>query len=173
VPTGSANGWSTANWGVWRYQTRREPNDMNLSRPTAVTKMPIRDGIYPTSDSSGFVIFSYTQATISQIVSIDNLVGINTITGVLNIANVSNGANDNFTFKIEYKTSTGTILYTKTTGSRPAPSTWENYELKLTRGESPNFDLIKSITVSITSVDTGYWSGQYGPAMDYCRLIVS
>ena len=152
---------------------------MNLSRPTAVTKMPIRYNIYPTSDSSGFVIFSYTQATISQTVSIDNLVGVNTITGVLNIVNVLNRNGpvppliDTFTFKIDYKDSTDNILYSTVYNNEKAPPTWTNYTLTLTRDESPNFDLIKSITVSITSKDNGGWSGQYGPAMDYCRLIVS
>jgi hypothetical protein len=135
--------------------------------------MPIRAGIYPTSSSTGFVIFSYVSATISQTVPISNLIGINTITVLLNIVNVSNNATDTFTFQVQYKNSAGIVLYTTTTGSILAPSNWTDYQLMLTRTGSPNFDLIKSITVNITGIDSGYWNGQYGPAMDYCRLTVS
>jgi hypothetical protein len=166
IVSNGANGWtSTRGWDAW--------SGISANKPTAVTNMPIREGIYPTSTSTGFVIFSFAPATISQTVTIDNLVGVNTITGVLNIVNVSNNAPDNFTFQIQCKNSTGTVLYTKTTGSIQAPDSWTDYTLTLTRAESPNFDLIKSITVNITSIDTGYWNGQYGPTMDYCRLTVS
>ena len=182
IPTGSANGWtSSRNWGKWRYENRPGFTD-GVSLPSAVTKMPIRTGVYPSSDSSGFVIFSYIATTISQTVTIDNLVGINTITGVLNIANVSNGSNDKFTFQIQYKDSIDAVLYTKTTNTTPttqltAPSSWTDYTLTFTRTDAndPNkdFDLIKSITINITGLDSGFWGGQYGPAIDYCRLTVS
>lgn len=170
ITDNAADGWvSSVGWQVWGYQTG--------SKPTAVINMPIRAGVYPTSDSTGFAIFSFIPATISQTVPISNLVGINIITGVLNIVNVSNGAADNFTFQIQYKNSTGATLYTKTTGSIAAPSSWEDYILILTRDDTTDpskpFDAITSITVSITSKDTGFWAGQYGPAIDYCRLTVS
>jgi hypothetical protein len=170
ITNNSADDWvSSVGWQVWGYQTG--------TKPTAITNMPIRTDVYPTSASTGFAIFSYTTATISQTVPISNLVGINTITGILNIVNVSNGAADNFTFQIQYKNSTGAILYTKTTGSIAAPASWEDYTLILTRDDaidpSKPFDAITSITVSITSKDTGFWAGQYGPAIDYCRLTVS
>jgi hypothetical protein len=165
ITNSAADNWhSTQGWQSW--------NLTSGSRPTAVMDMPTRD-VYPTSTSTGFVIFSYTTVTISQTVAIDNLVGINTITGVLNIANVSNGGVDTFTFLIEYKSSTGSILYTTTTNSTNAPASWTDYTLTLTRDTSPKFDLIKSIKVSIVGKDTGFWAGQYGPAMDYCRLTVS
>ncbi len=165
ITNSAADNWhSTQGWQAW--------NLTSGSRPTAMIDMPTRD-VYPVSNSSGFVIFSYTTVTISQTISIDNLIGINTITGVLNIANVSNGATDTFTFLIEYKSSTGSILYTTTTNSTNAPASWTDYTLTLTRDESPNFDSIKSIKVSIVGKDTGFWAGQYGPAMDYCRLTVS
>jgi hypothetical protein len=165
ITNGAADNWhSTQGWQLW--------NISSGSRPTAVMDMPTRD-VYPESNSSGFVIFSYTTVTISQTIAIDNLEGINTITCVLNIANVSNGAPDTFTFLIEYISSTGSILYTTTTNSIQAPSSWTDYTLTLTRETSPNFDSIKSIKVSIVGKDTGFWAGQYGPAMDYCRLTVS
>ncbi len=161
-----ASGWaSTRDWEAWGYQTG--------TKPTAVTTMPIRAGVYPTSTSTGFIIFTYQDATISQTASNISLAGYNTITGILNIVNVSNGNTDKFTFQIQYKGSTGAVLYTSTTGNINAPATWTDYTLTLARAEFPNFDLIKSITVSITSKDTGFWAGQYGPAMDYCRLTIS
>jgi hypothetical protein len=165
ITNNAADNWhSTQGWQAWAFSSG--------SRPTAVMDMPTRD-VYPISNSTGFVIFSFNEATISQTISIDNLVGINTITGVLNIANVSNGRADTFTFLIEYKSSTGSNLYTNSTGSISAPASWTDYTLTLTRAASPNFDLIKSIKVSIVGDDIGFWAGQYGPAMDYCRLTVS
>lgn len=171
IISNGANGW-TSSRGWQPY------SETSASAPTTVITMPTRD-VYPTSTSTGFVIFSFQSATISQTINIDNLIGIDTITGVLNIVNVPNrpteiGNNaDTFTFQIQYKNSTGVVLYTSTTGNIRCPSTWTDYTLTLTRAGSPNFDLIKSITVSITGLDSGYWNGQYGPAIDYCRLIVS
>lgn len=166
IVSNGANGWtSTRGWDAWQYAAG--------NKPTAIVSMPIRAGVYPISTSTGFIIFTYVQATISQIVSITSLSGYNTITGVLNIVNVSNNATDKFTFQIQYKDNTGTVIYTSTTGNINAPSTWTDFTLTLTRNSFPNFDLIKSITVSINAVDSGFWAGQYGPAMDYCRLTIS
>jgi hypothetical protein len=165
IVSNGASGWtSSAGWQAWGYQTG--------NRPTAVTTMPIRAGVYPISTSSGFIIFSFQSATISQTVSNISLEGHNTISGVLNIVNVSNNATDTFTFRIQYRDSTDTVIHTKTTGNIQAPPTWTDFTLALTRDEFPNFDSIKSITVNITGIDTGFWSGQYGPAMDYCRLTI-
>lgn len=171
IISNGATGWvSTRGW-----QARSDSG----SAPTAIITMPIRTDIYPTSSSTGFVIFTYISATISQTVSNIDLSLYNTITGVLNIANVSNrltevGANaDTFTFQIQYKDAIGTVLYTSTTGSIRAPTTWTDYTLTLERFVSQNFDLIKTITVSITGLDSGFWAGQYGPAIDYCRLAIS
>ncbi len=164
ITDNGASGWtSTQGWDSYSYTF--------ANSPTTVMNMP--DG-YPISTSTGFVIFSFQSATISQTIPIISLVGINTITGVLNIVNVSNrNMTDTFTFQIQYKNSTGLVLYTTTTNSIQAPATWTDYTLTLTRNASPNFDLIKSITVNITSIDVGYWNGHHGPAMDYCRLTVS
>jgi hypothetical protein len=167
IVSNGANGWSSSQgWDAYSATL--------ANSPTAVTNMPIYTGVYPTSSSTGFVIFSYVSATVSQTVSISNLIGINIITVLLNIANVSNrDLTDTFTLQVQYKNSTGTVLYTTSTGSISAPSTWTDYTLTLPRDGSPNFDLIKSITVNITGIDTGFWNGQFGPAMDYCRLTVS
>ena len=182
--TGSANGWtSSREWQAWGYSSG--------SAPTARLEMPQRsDGVrvvYPLSSGpNGFVIFSYATATISQTVTISSLTGINTITGVLNIVNVpnrpseesdltrTNDTPDTFTFQIQYRNRTGgTLLTTKSTRSQQVPPTWTDVPLTLTRAEAPYFDDIKSITVNITGLDSGYWGGQYGPAVDYCRLTVS
>jgi hypothetical protein len=166
IVSDGAYGWtSSIGWEPLGYQIG--------TKPTAVTNMPIRQGVYPTSTLSGFVIFSYNVATISQTVSNIDLTDKNTIKCILNIVNVANNSPDIFTFQVQYKDNTNTILYTSTTGSTQAPSTWTDYTLTLTRTGNLNFDSIKSITVNITGDDIGFWAGQYGPAMDYCRLIVS
>ena len=172
IVNNGANGWtSSTGWSAHDFY--------NANKPTAVLDLPKREGIYPESSSSGFVIFSYISATISQTVPITNLVGINTITCVLNIINIlNNNAIDNFTFQIQYKNSSGAVLYTSTTNNvqsqAQAPATWTDYTLTLTRdATTPQFDKIKSITVSIISKDNGFWNGHYGPAMDYCRLTIS
>lgn len=166
IVSNGASGWSSSRgWAAY--------SGSSASVPTTVTNMPIRAGVYPTSLSIGFVIFSYVSTTVSQTVNISSLTGINTITGVLNIVNVSNNAVDTFTFQIQYKNSAGTVLYTSTTGSVTAPASWTDYTLTLTRAASPNFDQIKSATVSITGIDGGFWNGHYGPAMDYCTLTLS
>lgn len=165
ITNNSADSWvSSRGWQAY--------SETSASAPTAVANMPTRD-VYPTSTSTGFIIFSYVSATVSQTVTIPSLTGINTITGILNIANTANNARDNFTFQIQYKNSAGTVLYTTSTGSTPAPDIWTDYNLTLTRAASPNFDLIKAITVSITGIDSGFWNGQFGPVVDYCTLIVS
>jgi hypothetical protein len=166
IVSNGANGWtSSRGWDAWNISVG--------NKPTAVITMPIRAGVYPTSTSSGFVILTYISSTISQTVSNISLAGYNTITSVLNIVNVSNNATDTFTFQIQYKNDTDVVLYTSTTGNIQAPATWTDYTLTLTRNGNPNFDLIKKITVNITGIDSGFWAGQYGPAMDYCRLTIS
>ena len=166
--TGAATSWSASpGWQAF------SPS-YSASRPCTVTNMPSYAGVYPTSSSTGFVIFSYVSATISQTINITSLTGINTITGVLNIANTNNRSlGDTFTFQIQYKNAAGTVLYTSTTNSTTAPAAWTDYTLTLTRASSPNFDLIKSATVNITGIDSGFWNGQFGPAMDYCTLTLT
>ncbi len=166
----AADGWtSSTGWQAWAYEGG------GTNRPCVLTEMPIRD-VYPTSTSTGFIIFSYVLATISQTINITGLGGNNTINTVLNIANVSNGSADQYTFTVIFyggSNGTGSILYNLTTGSVTAPSVFTDITLTLDRDTSPNFDNIRSIKVSITSRDSGNWGGQYGPAMDYCRLIVN
>jgi hypothetical protein len=166
ITNNGADGWaSSRGWQAY--------SGISANSPTAVLTMPIRTDVYAISDTSGFVIFSYISATVSQTVAVPSLTGINTITGVLNIVNTNNNATDTFTFQIQYKNNAGTVLYTTTTGNINAPNTWTDYTLTLTRATSPNFDLIKVITVNITGIDSGFWNGQYGPAMDYCTLTVT
>jgi hypothetical protein len=166
----SADGWtSSPGWQAWAF------DGAGTRQPCVLTNMPIRD-VYPTSSSTGFIIFSYQSATISQTINITGLGGINTINSVLNIANVSNGTTDTYTFTIIFysaSNASGSILYTLTTGSVNAPTGFTDVPLTLSRSTSPNFDNIKSIKVSITAIDRGGWGGQYGPAMDYCTLTVN
>ncbi len=167
----AATGWTSSNgWLPWAFQNT--PGQPAVNRPCTVQTMPIRAGVYPTSSSSGFVIFSYVRSTISQTVNITGLGGINSIVTILNIANVSNGTADSYTFTVTFKNAAGTTLYTLTTGSITAPTGFTDVPLTLDRSTSPNFDNIKSITVSINSIDAGFWGGQYGPAMDYCTVTV-
>jgi hypothetical protein len=169
--TGAASNWSSSiNWNAWQYQVG--------TRPTTVASMPSRPGVWATSESNGFIIFTYNTATISQTVNLTGLDGIESIRGVLNIVastnNINpgrpNGGNDQFNFTVTFKGSGGNTLYTLTTGITTAPTSWTDYTLTLNRTGNANFDNIRSITVAIYGIDNGYWAGQYGPAMDYCTL---
>jgi hypothetical protein len=173
----SADGWtSSTGWQAWAFESPQPPQ-LPVNKPCVVTDMPDRRDVYPTSSSTGFIIFSYVTATISQTVNITSLSGINTINTVLNITNVSNGSStDTYTLTVTFYSSSnasGSTLYTLTTGNINAPTGFTDVPLTLSKSTSPNFDNIKSIKVSITGFDTGYWGGQYGPAMDYCRLTVN
>jgi hypothetical protein len=167
--TGSANGWiSDSGWQAYAER------GASTSSPTAILEMPIRDGVYPVRPGpAGFVIFSYVQTTISQTVHNINLTGFNTITGVLNIVNVNNNIPDVSSFQIQYINSQGIAIYTTDTENFSPLPNWTDHTLTLTRAEFPDFDSIKSITVRITGEDIGSWGGQYGPAVDYCRLTIS
>jgi hypothetical protein len=167
----AATGWtSSPGWQAYAFDNSGGVTNM----PCVVTTMPVRAGVYPTSSSTGFVIFSYVTATVSQTISLTGLGGINSIATVLNIVNVSNGRNDTFNLTVTFKNASGVTIFSLTTGTINAPAAFTDYTLTLNRsGNEPNFNNIRSITVSITAIDSGFWGGQYGPAMDYCTLTVN
>ena len=131
--------------------------------------------------SDGYLIFSFSSATVSQSVSITDIANYNIITAVINISripnnNVSRPTPDAFSFEIVYKNASNATVATKRTpasGTQSAPTSFTDYTLTFTRDDNVNFDTITSATVNISGIDNGYWLGQHGPAVDYCTLTLS
>lgn len=151
------------------------------SKPIVVTSVPseitgLNNNI---TGSDGYLIFSFTSATVSQTVSIASISDYNIITAVINIARVPNRENigiDAFSFQVVYKDAANATVATKRTpasGTQSAPTSLTDYTLTFTRDDSAAFDTITSAVVSITGIDAGFWAGQYGPVVDYCTLTLS
>ncbi len=101
---------------------------------------------------------------------------MNKFTAVLSIVDIPNNSirgDDKFSFEVLFKDINDSTLYSRrvpSTGTQNAPDVFTDYSLELYRIDAPNFDNIKTVTVTITSIDTGYWAGQHGACVDYCTL---
>ncbi len=166
--TNGTTGWSSSTgFATYNYSSGSQP---------AVVSSINDNGII---GSDGYLILSYASATISQTVSISNIADYNIITGVLNITRIPNNAGrgaDAFSFQVDYKNASNvTVATTRTpaSGTQAAPETFTDYTLTFTRDDSVAFDTIVSATVSFSGIDTGFWAGQHGPAIDYCTLTLT
>ncbi len=147
----------------------------NASKP-GVTLSISDNGIV---GSNGYLVFSFISATVSQTVSVDTT-SMNKLTATLSIVDIPNTVSgrpqalpDKFSFEVLFKNAGNSTLYSKRTpssGTQNSPSIFKDYVLELNRSDSTNFDDITSITINITSVDTGGWNGQHGACVDYCTL---
>ena len=155
----------------------------SASRPAVTTSIDYSGRAWPgysNTGSSGYLVFSYGAATVSQTVSVAATIGsINTFTAVMNMINVPNPSGstfDNFSFEVLYKDSGGTTLYTSripTSGTQTATNSYSNYTTTLGRSSNANFGQIASATINIYGLDNGFWNGNYGPCVDYCTLTAS
>jgi hypothetical protein len=168
--TGWTSSRGTSNIGFLPYSTT------NGNAPAVTPSINANGGIV---GSNGYLVFSYASATVSQTVSVDTTT-MEKLTATLSIVNILNAINvdpltkiDTFSFEVLFKNAANNTLYSKRTpsnGVQNAPSVFTDYSLELNRSDSTNFDDITSVTVKITSTDTGYWGGQHGACVDYCTL---
>ena len=92
---------------------------------------------------------------------------------IVDIPNNGGRGDDKFSFEMVCKDINGSTLYsrrTPSTGTQNTPDVFTDYILELDRADAPRFDDISTVTVNITSIDTGYWAGQHGACVDYCTL---
>ena len=170
--TNGTTGWSSSSG------FRTDPFNYQIgSQPIVVAS--VNDGGITGSD--GYLIFSFSSATVSQTVSIADIANYNIITAIINISRISNNdiqrpTPDAFSFVIVYKNASNGTVATKRTpasGTQSAPTSFTDYTLTFTRDDNVNFDTITSATVSISGIDNGFWQGQHGPVVDYCTLTLS
>lgn len=160
------SGWtSSTGFATYNFSSGSQP---------AVTASINDNGIV---GSDGYLVFSYVSATVSQTVAIADATILNKLTATLSIVDIPNRegtfGDDKFSFQVLFKDASNNTLYSKRsplTGTQSAPEVFRDYILELNRADSPNFDNITSVTVSITSIDAGYWAGQHGACVDYCTL---
>jgi hypothetical protein len=168
--TNGTTGWTSSSG----FQTT--PFDFESGTQPIVVQTINDNGI---TGSDGYLIFSFTLATVSQTVSITDIANYNIITGVLNLTQIPNNSGrgiDSFSYQIVYKNASNGIVATKQTpasGRQSAPTSFTDYTLTFTRDDSAAFDTIVSATVSFSGIDQGSWRGQHGPAVDYCTLTLS
>lgn len=131
--------------------------------------------------SGGTLYFTYVSRTVSQSVNVSSYISeANSFDGILNIRHRQRGDDggytqiDTYNFTLLFKNSMGTTIATKTTGTSNAPQNFTDISLTLNRSEIPStFDLISTVEVQITGIDTGFWNGNHGPMVDYVLLNVS